>query len=60
MSLKEKASNAEWMLLEDEKGSIYVKSTKTNETKPIQEIKINIREMKSLIALLEGSGVKIE
>ena len=59
MSLKEIASNAEWQLLQDDKGGIFVKSVKTNETQPIQEVLANIREIKSLIALIEGR-VKLE
>jgi len=59
MSMKEIGSNAEWQLLTDDKGDVYVTCMKTRETKPLRELANEIQEMKSLIALIEGRGVKI-
>ena len=58
--MKQIASNAEWQLFKDEKGNFFAKCVRTNETKQIAELAVQIREMKSLIALIEGRGVKLE
>ena len=54
----ELASNAEWILYRDADGSITAESRK-DEVKQVLSVK-SLKKMRSLIALIEGSGVKIE
>ena len=56
--MKEIVSNADWVLFRKPDGSIIAESRKDKTVHPLSAE--SIKEMKSLIALLEGSGVKIE
>jgi len=56
--IEEIVSNADWILFRKPDGSVIAESRKDKTVRPLSAE--SIKEMKSLIALLEGSGVKIE
>jgi len=51
-------SNADWILIKETDGSIIAKSQTTGEERKLQKAEID--SMKSLLALIEAEGVKIE
>jgi len=54
----ELASNAEWVLFREVDGSVTAESRKTETELDISVA--SLKELKSLMALIEGSGVKVE
>ena len=56
--MKEIVSNADWVLFRKPDGSIIAESRKDKTVRSLSAE--SIKEMKSLIALLEGGNIKIE
>lgn len=55
---QELASNAEWILYKDAHGSVIAESRK-GDTKQVLSSAF-LRSMRSLMALIEGRGIKLE